>query len=303
MRKIMLSKYYLLVIIGLLLSVPVSVSAQATSTSSSIDGITWSLLDKEIVSTGERPATVNKILIGVDELPGREKLKATAMAVWRNGNSIWDRFVVFIFLPDMNVNDAAYYVAEFRRSGFEKDMIQDFALFGTRWRVEQQKAGEVQKGEGLRNYDISLDLEKLENRHLMIHVQTTFPDYTVLTCMVQRPYYQQKKDKKYFALIYRGTCLARNGGAEIDVLVNDFDWYNKCIERQNQFTGLDDFTGFRSITPVLEVMVYYDPTEQNSSVVIEKLGKNGENIDGTGIKTKEANRFGVQKNIEFHFEK
>ena len=74
-----------------------------------------------------------RVALDVQEVPSEPAMCKTAKAIWRNGNTRWDEFTVWLYLPGMNTGDLAYVTAEFRPSGLLEFTVQEAALYGTRW--------------------------------------------------------------------------------------------------------------------------------------------------------------------------
>jgi hypothetical protein len=77
-----------------------------------------------------------RIVLNVSRIPTEKEMKDTATEIWEDGNKSWAEFTVFMYLPDMNTNDMAYAVAEFRRSGMKEFKINEYALYGTKWKKD-----------------------------------------------------------------------------------------------------------------------------------------------------------------------
>ncbi len=80
---------------------------------------------------------VYRIVFDVEETPSQESMRETTESVWNNGNTKWEEFTVFGYLPGMDVGSAAYAVAKFRQTGMTDFRIQSFALPGTKWKKKE----------------------------------------------------------------------------------------------------------------------------------------------------------------------
>jgi len=94
----------------------------------------YKIVAMEDVSYGGTPRMVFRIIVNVNRIPSEDQLKKTAKYIWENGNKGWKEFTVFMYLPDMDTNNAAYGMGEFRPYGLKEFRIQDFALYGTKWK-------------------------------------------------------------------------------------------------------------------------------------------------------------------------
>lgn len=94
--------------------------------------LTYSVIKREKISSSGNSKMVYRITFDVEEIPSQESMRETAESVWNNGNTKWEEFTVFGYLPGMDVGSAAYAVAEFRPTGMTDFRIQSFALPGTK---------------------------------------------------------------------------------------------------------------------------------------------------------------------------
>jgi hypothetical protein len=63
-----------------------------------------------------------RVVLDVQEIPSEPAMCETAKAIWKNGNTRWDEFTVWLYLPDMNTRSLAYVTAEFRPSGLKESV-------------------------------------------------------------------------------------------------------------------------------------------------------------------------------------
>jgi hypothetical protein len=96
--------------------------------------LTYSVINREKISSSGSSKMVYRIVFDVEEIPSQEGMRETAESVWNNGNAKWEEFTVFGDLPGMDVGSAAYAVAKVRQTGMTDFRIQSFALPGTKWK-------------------------------------------------------------------------------------------------------------------------------------------------------------------------
>ncbi len=96
----------------------------------------YTIVGKNDVSYAGTPRMTNRVVLKVTKIPTEQQMKDVATAIWKNGNKSWKEFTVFIYLPDMDTDDIAYGVAEFRPNGLKEFRVQDFVLsfYGDRWK-------------------------------------------------------------------------------------------------------------------------------------------------------------------------
>lgn len=92
--------------------------------------LTYSVINREKISSSGSSKMVYRIVFDVEEIPSQESMRETAESVWTNGNTKWEEFTVFGYLPGMDVGSAAYAVAKVRQTGMTDFRIQSFALPG-----------------------------------------------------------------------------------------------------------------------------------------------------------------------------
>lgn len=94
----------------------------------------YKIVAREDVSYRGTPRMVFRIIVNVNRIPSEVQLKKTAKYIWENGNKGWKEFTVFMYLPDMDTNNVAFGVGEFRPYGLKEFRIQDYSLYGTKWK-------------------------------------------------------------------------------------------------------------------------------------------------------------------------
>lgn len=105
--------------------------------SKSTEVLKYRIVERDDVSYLGTPRMVFRIIVEVDRLPSENQLKKTAIHIWEDGNKGWKEFTVFIYLPDMDTNDIAYGIGEFRPYGLKEFRIEDYALYGTKWKAAE----------------------------------------------------------------------------------------------------------------------------------------------------------------------
>ncbi len=94
----------------------------------------FKIIEKSDVSYQGRSRMVYRVRLNVNKIPSDDDIKKVSNSIWKNGNTRWDEFTVFTYLPEMNTGSTAYGVAEFRRSGLTNFNTNDIALWGTKWK-------------------------------------------------------------------------------------------------------------------------------------------------------------------------
>jgi len=74
-----------------------------------------------------------RVELDVQEIPSEPDMCDTALAIWQNGNTQWDEFTVWLYLPGMDTGGFAYVTAEFRPSGLLEFTVLPEALYFTDW--------------------------------------------------------------------------------------------------------------------------------------------------------------------------
>ncbi len=92
------------------------------------------ILERRDVSyPGTRRMTF-RVELDVQEVPSERDMCDTARAIWQNGNTRWDEFTVWLYLPGMNTHSLAYVTAEFRPWGLISFIALPGALYLSDWR-------------------------------------------------------------------------------------------------------------------------------------------------------------------------
>ena len=109
-------------------------SSQKTKKSfSSKDLLKYQIVNKQDYSYLNASRMKYRVLLNVKKIPSKEEMKEVAKYLW-GSNKSWDEFTVFLYLPDMNVNDLAFGAATFTPKGLKEFFVQNEALYGTKWK-------------------------------------------------------------------------------------------------------------------------------------------------------------------------
>lgn len=96
--------------------------------------LTYWTVSEEPETKGLSKQMVVRVMISTETLPSDEMMQDTALHIWENGNKDWNRFTVFMYLPDMDPHNFAYGVGEFADHKLEEFHLNPMATEGTRWR-------------------------------------------------------------------------------------------------------------------------------------------------------------------------
>ncbi len=88
----------------------------------------YEIVDKEDISYQGTPRMVYRVVVQVNQKPSENELKKTAKQIWKKHGKGWEEFTVFIYLPGMDTNDAAYGAGEFKSYGLKEFRVQNFVL-------------------------------------------------------------------------------------------------------------------------------------------------------------------------------
>lgn len=76
---------------------------------------------------------VFRVRLNVNQLPKKSQMERTATKIWGGGSGGMQKSSVFLYLPGMDTDFAAYGVAEYDASGMVNFKVQEFALYDTKW--------------------------------------------------------------------------------------------------------------------------------------------------------------------------
>ncbi|MBD3345035.1 MAG: hypothetical protein GF401_08240 [Chitinivibrionales bacterium] len=274
------------------------------------DILPYKIIDRQVLGSFVSSKIIMKIMVETEKLPLEEDIKETAKKIWHEGNTLWNNFTLFVYLPEMNNEGAAYCFLEFGHSGLQNFQIQEFSIKETIWTQKKEKdVEEIKEKEPKRQvleYTLALKVKKKKkSRGIDILVVTNFPDSTNLELTVARPYYQRGKDEELFGILNEEVCRVKGGRIERSYTINDGKWYYK-IMNQNEDLGKkeEDFARFKSISPRVKVYATYSPEIEQPLSVVNILGKNAEYVAGKGTgKIGYGKPYSVEKFTEIHFER
>ncbi len=95
----------------------------------------FKIVGERDVSYAGTPRMTKRVILQVDKVPSEKEMKDVAKSIWKNGNTSWKEFTVFLYLEGMPSDDIAYGVAEFRRNGLKEFSVSGFVLdlYGNKW--------------------------------------------------------------------------------------------------------------------------------------------------------------------------
>lgn len=252
----------------------------------------YDVVEKDDISYPGTPRMAYRVVVKTDVIPSKNQIQETAKNIWKNGNENWKEFTVFIYLTGMEVGRAVPYgIGSFGPSGLRKFEVNDYALYGTKWRpadqVEKQADQEWEKQKEsptVKEYSMTLDVEKIAARQIEIRLQTDFPEGTEILIGVKRIYYEKGEKDKYAGEIFSKDIPVKDSRIDLVVDVNDTKWYTEYHRKAEKFKGLGIFSGIDRILPQIEVDALFSPRRQKSTDVLNKLGENGEYVKGDGAR-------------------
>ena len=100
----------------------------------------YRIIQKKDISYENSSRLVYRVMLDVVDFPSEVDIKNTASYIWKNGNTHWDDFTVFLYLPEMNTEGEAFCVSEFCQTGQKRFSVQMSALSTTKWaNIVEQK--------------------------------------------------------------------------------------------------------------------------------------------------------------------
>jgi hypothetical protein len=94
----------------------------------------------EDISDAGRKRFLARVVLVTDEIPDPGIVEYVARAIWEKQGEGWDEFSVFVYLPGMNTNAAAWGTGEFSRDEPEKFSTNEMALFDTKYWEQTERA-------------------------------------------------------------------------------------------------------------------------------------------------------------------
>ncbi len=148
---------------------------EQTVTQSSTDDseiLEYEIIKKQKVGLPTDNNMVYRIVVSVEEIPTDKQMKKTATEIWKNGNTNWNEFTVFIYLPEMDLNYSAYGIFEFTPSGLNNFFKSTSNLFGTKYlkkipiKIEKQEPEE---------YSITISNSSFNEYSVAYEIETDIP--------------------------------------------------------------------------------------------------------------------------------
>jgi uncharacterized protein YgiM (DUF1202 family) len=100
-------------------------SGQKKPLKKTLSTLKYKIVERQDTSSGGTQRMVCRVLVEIDHKPSKTQLKHLATKLWRSGNTRWEEFFVFMYLPGMNTEGFAYGVAEFQPSGLKTFRVQN----------------------------------------------------------------------------------------------------------------------------------------------------------------------------------
>jgi len=274
------------------------------------DILSYWVKKKEDYSYLNNPRMSYRIVLNVDKLPSKKQLEDTATKIWKEGNKNWKEFTVFTYLPEMDTENIAYYIGEFRQHGLIRSEVEQYALYGTKWQpkketqVDNKQIDSDEIASIVRDYYINLNVAKIESRKIKIDISTNFPDGTNLLVDVSRVYYEKGKREKYSGDIFSKDRSVENGKVQVEAYINDSKWYNKYYADAKKFGHIMEYPGIGKISTNVDVWILFSTNREQRNDILKILGEKGEFISASGAK-KGGNFASIEANqsIEIPFQK
>jgi hypothetical protein len=98
------------------------------------------IIDYKDIGDADSKRVVARVVLVTDQIPDPGIVEHVARAIWNKQGEGWDEFTVFVYLPGMNTNAAAWGTGEFSRGEPEKYSTDEMALFGTKYWTQTEQA-------------------------------------------------------------------------------------------------------------------------------------------------------------------
>ena len=102
---------------------------QNTSQSESLGGpeaiLGYELISSQDISYSNENRMMYWIVLDVKDIPDEINIRATGKSIWKDGNTHWKEFTIYIYLPGMQTDQTAYAVCEFGPDGLLKFQINE----------------------------------------------------------------------------------------------------------------------------------------------------------------------------------
>jgi len=99
----------------------------------------FTIKNKKDISFAGKSKMVYRIILNNNTLPSELVMKNIGNQLWKDGNTKWNDFTVFIYLTGMNSTGAAYGVCNFNEKGLINFMTNKYSLYGTKWEKYAEK--------------------------------------------------------------------------------------------------------------------------------------------------------------------
>lgn len=110
---------------------------QAEKTAAQAEGLEsvlgYTVVSQVDISVSDTPRMMYRIVLDVNKIPNENDIRDTGISIWKDGNTFWEEFTVFVYLPEMQTDNAAYAVCEFGPDGLLKFQINEDNIQGTKW--------------------------------------------------------------------------------------------------------------------------------------------------------------------------
>ena len=254
---------------------------------------------------------VTRVVVEADYIPPEDQLKKIANQIWESGNKGYDELIVFVYLPDMNTEGAAYAAGEFSPRGLKGFRIHDSVLYGTKWKSLEQESEEAEekrkeekKTPKVRVYNMDLDVDKADHRRIRINIRTNLPSRTDLCIWVRRIYYPKGISLEYTGDIFSKDMAVGTGRIDLVVDVDDSVWYDEYSQEVAEFKGPVDPSGIDRISPEIEVTVLFALKREEPDSALLIPGPNGEYLEVPGVdRAGNFTIYEVSKSVEIPFKK
>lgn len=264
--------------------------------------VPYEVVSKQVAGDFTSSKMIWKVVLASEGIPSSDQIKNTVTGMWRDGNNLWSRFVVFVYLPEMEIEDAAYCIAEFFHGGLGSFTIQDFALQDVEVPASRPPPPEPRDDRKVVRYALELSVSRTGSRKLDVGIVTDFPDSTNLVLTARRPYYIRGGTEEQYGTILEKLCPVVDGAYTDTLALDESDWYYRRL-REGE-SGAGEFAGFRSISPRVIVEARYSPDTPQPETVRSVLGPRGEYVSGPNVSSEEEGTVvRVTRVTEVHFEK
>jgi hypothetical protein len=240
----------------------------------------FTVLDHDDISIAGKTRMVYRVRLDTTDRPTEEAMRSTATAIWKEGNTSWDEFTVFMRLPESVYENEEwaktvfpYGRAEFTRAGLQTLDVNRDALLYTRW---QEKP--VNKVAEPVPYRLDMTASLIGPRQLAVDVATDLPNGTNLLVNVQRSYWQRTTDTdiEYAGDIFIKDIPVRDGKIHAEVDIGDSAWMKARNAKKEHFTKLGIWDEVGKVSPDVEVSVLYSSMRDQPQDVRHALGAFGQ---------------------------